>query len=85
MATPEEVYNSDTYKSVAEGRQGNHVPLAWFQDVYEALGKVLSAQPGVHPTVLQVGQSVALVQSVSPHGSLSPPNRTAGNAKPLEG
>lgn len=47
MATPEEVYNSDTYRSVAEGRQGNHVPLAWFQDVYEALGKVLSAQQSV--------------------------------------
>lgn len=43
MATPEEVYKSDTYKSVAQGRQGNHVPLAWFQDVYEALGKVLAA------------------------------------------
>lgn len=42
MATPEEIYNSDTYKSVAEGRQGNHVPLAWFQDVYEALGTALT-------------------------------------------
>ena len=44
MATPQEVYDSDMYKSVFDGVQGNSVPLAWFQDVYEALGKVLSAQ-----------------------------------------
>ena len=41
MAMPEEVYNSDVYKSVAAGKMGDSVPLAWFQDVYEALGEAL--------------------------------------------
>lgn len=41
MATPEEVYKSEVYKSAAVGGMGNSVPLAWFQDVYEALGEAL--------------------------------------------
>ena len=54
MTTPKRVYDSDVYKSVAEGRQGDDVPLVWFQDVYEALGKAIS-EDCVHPWVaLQV-------------------------------
>lgn len=41
MATPQEIYNSDVYQQAAEEMEP--VPSAWFVDVYEALGDVLTA------------------------------------------